>query len=96
MLILILIDAQYSQKAVFSFEKESICQKSPHHRFPLPGKKNPPSTISGSPTPYCYLENPEGSTLRTALDFKKLKIIYILLRYYFVMIRSILSLTNQK
>ena len=39
MLILILIDAQYSQKAVFSFEKESICQKSLHLRLPSPGKK---------------------------------------------------------
>ena len=43
--------------------------------------KKSTGTISDSLTPYHYLENPEGSTLRTALDFKKLKIIYILLRY---------------
>ena len=47
MLILILIDVQYSQKAVFSFEKGSNCS----------------IKISYPPLhhhPFCYLENPGG------------------------------------
>ena len=61
MLILVLIDVQYSQKAVFSFEKGSNCQNhfsagafhpvkkiSPSVKFPIP----PP------PTSYRYLKNP--------------------------------------
>ena len=39
MFILILIDVQHSQKAVFGFGKGS---KSLFLRFPLPGKKSPP------------------------------------------------------
>ena len=39
MLILILIDIQYSQKVVFSFENDLNCKKSLLLRFPLPGKK---------------------------------------------------------
>ena len=63
MLILILIDVQYSQKTVFSFEEGSNCQnhsslgslhlvkKSPARvKFPIP------------PTPYHYLENTGGNT----------------------------------
>ena len=57
--MLILIDVQYSQKAVFSFEKGSDRQnhsssgsvqsvKNPHSvKFPIP------------PNPYRYLANPE-------------------------------------
>ena len=60
MLILNLIDVQYSQKTVFSFEKGSSCQNhfSSGSLYPV---KNTPSTISDSPpplTPYCSLENP--------------------------------------
>ena len=59
MLILILIDVQYSQKAVFSFEKGSnqqhhisshflhLVKTLPHQNFRFP-----------PPTPYCYSENP--------------------------------------
>ena len=60
MLILILIDVQYSQKAVFSFEKglsgQNYSSSGSHHL-----EKNPPSKISTPPTThtlYCYLENP--------------------------------------
>ena len=56
MLILILIDVQYSQNAVFSFGKGSNCQihsaSDSHHLV----KKIPPSKIP--PTLYRYLENP--------------------------------------
>ena len=46
MLILVLIDVQYSQKASFGFGKGSV------------GQKNPTSKISNPPhTPCCYLEN---------------------------------------
>ena len=50
MLILILIDVQYSQKAAFSFEKGSNCQKSPF----------PQQIFWFTPTPYRYLANPDG------------------------------------
>ena len=55
MLILILIDVQYSQKAVFGFSNHQN-----HSSGSLHPVKNPPlSKISNSlPTPYCYLENP--------------------------------------
>ena len=45
MLILVLIDVQYSQKAIFSFEKGSIGQ-------------NHSSSGSHHPVIYRYLENP--------------------------------------
>ena len=41
MLILVLIDVQYSQKALFSFEKRFHWSKSLLLRFPLPNKKIP-------------------------------------------------------
>ena len=54
MLILILIDVQYSQKAVFSFEKGSNC--------PIKISDSPSSSPTHtSPTfRFCYLENPRG------------------------------------
>ena len=61
MFILILIDVQYSQKAVFSFEKGLNCQNhyslgSLHLVMPPP----PTRKFSDSPLPtlYQYLENP--------------------------------------
>ena len=58
MSILILIDVQYSQKAVFSFAKGWFeSSKSLLLRFPSPSKKNPPQA-NFLPTPYRYLENP--------------------------------------
>ena len=58
MLILILIDVQYPQKAIFSFEKGVNCQNhsssGSHHSL----KKIPFSKISNSLTPLRYLENP--------------------------------------
>ena len=48
MLILILIDVQYSQNAVFSFEKGSNRQ---NHSSSPPGKKIPSSKISDAPPP---------------------------------------------
>ena len=67
MLILILNDVQYSQKAVFSFEEGSNCQnhsssgslhlvkKIPQVRFLI---LSTPLGEFTSPTPYHYLENP--------------------------------------
>ena len=61
MLILILTDVQYSQNAVFSFEKGSDCQNQfsgslhPVKKF-LPVK----ILILSPPTSYCYLENPDA------------------------------------
>ena len=43
MLILILIDVQYSQKAIFSFEKGAIGQITPPQVPTLPGTKIPPA-----------------------------------------------------
>ena len=63
MLILILIDAQYSQKAVFSFQTGSHRQNHSSSGFLHPVKKITASKISDSPlTPYSYLENPDPST----------------------------------
>ena len=60
MLILILIDVQYSQKAVFSFEKDLSGQNHSSSGY-NPLEKNSPSKISTPPlythTFYCYLEN---------------------------------------
>ena len=67
MLILILTDVQYSQKAGFSFEKSLNRQNhissgflSLVKTFPIKVSDtllHPPSTPP-IPTPYCYLENP--------------------------------------
>ena len=51
MLILVLIDVQYSQKAVFSFEKGSNCQNHSSSDSLNLVKKFPPSKISSPPTP---------------------------------------------
>ena len=62
MLVLILIDVQYSQKVVNSLEKGSIHQDhssgSFHPLTPSPVKFLIPPTGRNPPTPYCYLENP--------------------------------------
>ena len=67
MLILVLIDVQYSLKAIFSFEKGMIGQNifsGSHH----PVQKSPSKISDSLPhwgesphTPHCYLENPMGS-----------------------------------
>ena len=66
MLVLILIDVQYSQKVVPSFEKGSVGKdQSPSVSNPSV-KKFPPAKFQMLPhwgkfplhTPYCYLENP--------------------------------------
>ena len=70
MLILILIDVQYSHNAVFSFEKDSnrqnhsyLCSDHPVKEFPPPRAKFPiPHHRGGggftpNPTPCCYLKN---------------------------------------
>ena len=66
MLILILIDIQYSQKAVFSFEKGSYCQNQSFSGSLHLLKKSLLSKISDPPSPtlYWYLENPELSHFR--------------------------------
>ena len=53
MLILILIDFQYSQKAVFSFEKRSNGQNHSSSGSCHP-VKNPLAKFSIPPTPYSY------------------------------------------
>ena len=65
MLILILIDVQYSQKVVFSFEKGLNCQNLSSSGFLHPVKKSPlpvkfpiPPQWGNPPTPYHYLEKP--------------------------------------
>ena len=55
MLILTLINVQYSQKATFSFEKGLNHQNHSSGSLHL---VNLLSKISDPPTPYCYLENP--------------------------------------
>ena len=50
MLIFILIDVQYSQKAVFSFEKGSNLENHSSSGSLYPGKKITPSKISDSPS----------------------------------------------
>ena len=51
MLILILIEVQYSQKAVFSFEKGSNHQNHSSSGSLHIVKKSPPSKMSNSPLP---------------------------------------------
>ena len=71
MLILILIDVQYSHNAVFSFEKGSnrqnhsyLCSHHPVKEFSPTVKLPIPHHWGGggftpNPTPCCYLENPD-------------------------------------
>ena len=78
MLILILIDGQYSQKAVFSFEQglnhqnhSSSCslhlvKKSPPVKSPVFPHKEKFTPLH---TPYCYLENPEKSCISTFVAY---------------------------
>ena len=60
MLILILIDVQYSQKAILSFEKGSNCQNhfSCGSLYPAKISDSKISIPHHPPDPYCYLENP--------------------------------------
>ena len=76
MLIVILSDVQYSQKAVFRFEKGLNGQSSsgPHHlvkKSPTPpssSKISDSSPLGGfSSTPYRYLEKPESDATSTPI-----------------------------
>ena len=62
MIIFILIEAQYSQNAVFNFEKGSNRQNHSSSGSHHPVKELTPSKIYDSspllPSPYRYLENP--------------------------------------
>ena len=98
MLILILIDVQYSQKAVFSFKKGSNRQNHssssslhPVKKFPL--SKIPTQTPTGGifpPTPYRCLENPEH---RHMLFFSE----YLIMKYFSVMLcQNIVSRNKMK
>ena len=71
MLILILIDVQYSQKAVFRFEKGMNCQNhsSSGSLHPI---KYYPKGIDPPHTPYCYLENPEIETKPKQSQFSQI------------------------
>ena len=57
MLILILIDDEYSRKAVFSFEKGSNHQNHISSGFPHLVKNLPHQNFQSPHTPYYYLEN---------------------------------------
>ena len=62
MLILVLVDVQYSQKAVLSFEKGSNRQNQ-FSSGSLHSVDHPPRLLKfliphHPPNPYCYLENP--------------------------------------
>ena len=86
MLILVLIDVQYSQKAVFSFEKGSNHQNQSSsgslylvNTPPPPSKiSNPPPTEGGGgihlPTPYDYLQNPGGICCQSIMKSKTLRL----------------------
>ena len=85
MLILVLIDVQYSQKAVFSFEKGSNHQNQSSSgslylvNTPPPSKiSNPPPTEGGGgihlPTPYDYLQNPGGICCQSIMKSKTLRL----------------------
>ena len=65
MLILILIDVQYLQKAAFNFEKGSNSQNHSSSGSYHLVKNFLTSKISNSPIPYHYLENP----VKTAFMF---------------------------
>ena len=67
MLILILINVHYSQKAAFSFAKGLNCQYHSSLGSLHPVKKSPPVKFPippTHPTPDCYLENPENGCKR--------------------------------
>lgn len=57
MLILTLIDIQYSQKVAFSFLKIFGSSKSLVLRFPPLSNPAPAKVLIPTPTPHCYLEN---------------------------------------
>ena len=63
MLILILMDVQYSWKAVFSFEKDSNHQNHSSLDSLQPVKNPPVKFLIPHHTLYCYLENPGLKTL---------------------------------
>ena len=89
MLILILIDVQYSQKAVFSFEKSSNSQN--HFSSGYLPPVNPPSHLSKisdsnpplgwifPPTPYRYFENPEHLHMLFSSEYQIMKYFSVML-----------------
>ena len=86
MLILILIDVQYSQKAVFSFEKGSNSQN--HFSSGYLHPYSPLSKISDSnaplawifpPTPYRYFENPEHLHMLFSSEYQIMKYFSVML-----------------
>ena len=77
-LILILIDVQYLQNSVFSFEKGSNCQiHSSSGSYHLVKKIPPPAEFLIPPTFYCYLEN---SVVTTVINFRVFCILPKILR----------------
>ena len=88
MLILILIDVQYSQKAVFSFEKGSNRQNhfssgSLHPVNPPPPQEifrfQPPRGWIFPPTPYRYFENPEHLHMLFSSEYQIMKYFSVML-----------------
>ena len=69
LLILILIDVQYSQKAIFSFEKDSNCQNHSSPGFLYPVKKSPPPPSGNLPAPLTAIRKTLGCimTLKSSL-----------------------------
>ena len=75
LVVILLIDVQYSQKAVLSFERGSNCQNcsSSLLRFSLPGKKFPSAKFPIPPTGHSNLEM-EAECLTKTLSYLNLNI----------------------
>ena len=76
MVILILIDNQYPEKAVFSFEKgsngQNHCSSGSHLPVTPSLPFQPNLRFSPSPsTPYRYLENPGNCSPEKNMNFEK-------------------------
>ena len=71
MLILILIDVQYSQNAAFSFEKGSNCQNHSSSGYLHPVNPTSPSKVSGcypTPHPLPLFEKPYPITQKSKMS----------------------------
>ena len=68
MLILVLIDVQYSQKAVFSFEKGSYCQN-----HSSSGSLHSITPTHPNPYPLLLFGKPQGGGTQVAVKIKQLQ-----------------------
>ena len=77
MLILILIDVQYSQKAVLALKKIRIVKITPN-TFPVKFLIPTPHWGTFPPTPYCYLENPEHLCMLFSSEYQIMKYLSVM------------------